>query len=362
MVFLRESILFNLLIFLSFSFNYANDLKIELQNKINSKTPKWILDQISSDLGNISKITTELIDKTFAECEGHLSRYKISNGKVTRYDNSPTPNAEKFCSYILELNRYVSLPDVDFIVCTDDYPIAKNGYPTPVLGFCTCKCEKNVILIPDHQVLHLVKYGYELNQVYEGVLKYSWEKKISKAVWRGGNSGGITANNFKDSPRVKIVDISKKFPDLLDAKISRFYQFDEPYVDEMLKVGDYLGPALSIVEQMRYKYQILLDGNCASWPGAYWRLYSNCLVLKQISTHKQWYYSLLQPYVHYVPIANDLSDLVEKIEWAKNNDDKAQEIIKNANKLVADSLKYADILYYIYVAIVNYAKLQNSDK
>lgn len=29
---------------------------------------------------------------------------------------------------------------------------------------------------------------------------------------------------------------------------------------------------------------------------------------------------------HYVPIKNDLSDLLEKVEWLKANDDKAYEI------------------------------------
>jgi hypothetical protein len=35
------------------------------------------------------------------------------------------------------------------------------------------------------------------------------------------------------------------------------------------------------------------------------------------------------PWVHYVPIKMDLSDLEEKLEWAKNNDEKLREIAEN---------------------------------
>ena len=38
----------------------------------------------------------------------------------------------------------------------------------------------------------------------------------------------------------------------------------------------------------------------------------------------------MKPYVHYVPIAHDLSDIREQIDWLRANDDKAAEISNNA--------------------------------
>jgi len=38
----------------------------------------------------------------------------------------------------------------------------------------------------------------------------------------------------------------------------------------------------------------------------------------------------MKPYVHYVPIAHDLSDIREQIDWLRNNNDKALEISNNA--------------------------------
>jgi hypothetical protein len=40
----------------------------------------------------------------------------------------------------------------------------------------------------------------------------------------------------------------------------------------------------------------------------------------------------LKPYIHYVPIKENFSDLQEVIEWCLNNEEKCKEIIKNANE------------------------------
>jgi len=352
-----KSIFFIVLNFFSVAIFCIDDLRADLLKRIQGPIPQWITDQISTDLGNIRKITPQLVDKTFIESAGHLSRYKIFNGIVTSYDKLSTPIASKFHHFIIELSKLVRLPNVDFIVITDDYPLQKR-FEIPVFGFCKLKSRENVILIPDYQVMDLVKNRNVLQQIAEGIRRFPWDNKISKAIWRGANTGGITLQNYKEAPRIKAVDMAKKFPNLLDAKINMIYDFNEPEIQALLKESACLGPTLSIIEHMQYKYQLLLDGNCASWPGAYWRLHTNCVVLKQSSEQIQWYYSLLKPWIHYIPISSDLADLIEKIKWAQNNDNKVKEIIKNANELARDNLKYIDMLYYIYIAIQKYAQLQ----
>ena len=46
--------------------------------------------------------------------------------------------------------------------------------------------------------------------------------------------------------------------------------------------------------------------------------------LKVESDFAQSYYGSLKPFENYVPIKSDFSDLIEKIEWLKANDDKAK--------------------------------------
>ena len=46
------------------------------------------------------------------------------------------------------------------------------------------------------------------------------------------------------------------------------------------------------------------------------------LVLKQDSVYHEHFYHRLKPWVHYVPLKEDLSDVEEKVLWAVDNDDK----------------------------------------
>jgi len=44
------------------------------------------------------------------------------------------------------------------------------------------------------------------------------------------------------------------------------------------------------------------------------------------------------PYVHYVPVKNDFSDIVEKYQWAESNPDKVTDIVQNAYLLATTTL------------------------
>lgn len=53
----------------------------------------------------------------------------------------------------------------------------------------------------------------------------------------------------------------------------------------------------------------------------------------------EWYYDLLQPWVHYVPVKRDFSDLAKKVEWLRANDDKARWINEQASLFVKNYLR-----------------------
>lgn len=55
-----------------------------------------------------------------------------------------------------------------------------------------------------------------------------------------------------------------------------------------------------------YKYLLWVPGNCASLRMAA-QLLSDAAVLKLDSPEIEWYYPLLQPWVHYIPVRCDLT-------------------------------------------------------
>jgi hypothetical protein len=80
-----------------------------------------------------------------------------------------------------------------------------------------------------------------------------------------------------------------------------------------------------MAHHVRYKYQVDIDGNTNSWPGLFQKLLTGSPVLKvQSPGHlRQWYYPRLIPWQNYIPIASDMSDLIEIISYLKRNDDLA---------------------------------------
>jgi hypothetical protein len=58
------------------------------------------------------------------------------------------------------------------------------------------------------------------------------------------------------------------------------------------------------------------------------------------SEYTLWYSHLLVPYVHYIPIKKDLSDLIEKITWCRNHDDLCEKMAMNSYNFAIDLLKF----------------------
>lgn len=66
----------------------------------------------------------------------------------------------------------------------------------------------------------------------------------------------------------------------------------------------------------QYKYQVNVDGTVAAYRFPYLML-GDSLVLKQDSPYYEHFYTTLRPWKHYVPVNRNLSDLLEKVKWAK---------------------------------------------
>ena len=69
----------------------------------------------------------------------------------------------------------------------------------------------------------------------------------------------------------------------------------------------------------QYKYQVSVDGTVAAYRLPY-LLAGDSVVLKQNSPYYEFFYKQLQPYKHYIPVKADLSDLLDRIQWAKEHD------------------------------------------
>ncbi|XP_057667646.1 protein O-glucosyltransferase 2-like isoform X2 [Diorhabda carinulata] len=117
---------------------------------------------------------------------------------------------------------------------------------------------------------------------------------------------------------------------------------------------------ISFFKFFQYKYQLAIDGTVATYRMPY-LLAGGSLVFKPESKYFEHYYKDLKPNVHYVPVKSDISDLIEKIKWAINNDKEAKKIASNAQKFVNENLLPKNIFCYYFHLFNEFSKIITSN-
>jgi hypothetical protein len=156
-----------------------------------------------------------------------------------------------------------------------------------------------------------------------------WKHKLNAAVYRGNLGYGSVfnwidvsygyINGQRFSPRQYLLK-------LVERNETRHLNFS--------------AHRMSLTDMLKFKYVLDIDGYASTFTGTFWKLYSGSVLLKSVGTWKQWYYDRLIPWVHFVPVNNNFSDLNEKIEWCITNDEKSREISENAKTFVKNELNW----------------------
>ena len=173
-----------------------------------------------------------------------------------------------------------------------------------------------------------------------------WELKKDIAIWRGLLTGGLSpeerkGKSFKERcdmlPRCRFVRNNLESPGL-DVGVSG--QLSYLLIDnENLKMIK--GRKLRITH-MRYKVIIIMEGNDVS-SGLKWALYSRSVVMMPPPTKTSFLMEeLLIPWVHYVPLESDLSDVQDKMKWVSEHDQAARKIAERATLFIHDLLYHED--------------------
>lgn len=341
------------------------------------------LDHISKLLGYRSnKQNIKPFDEWIAN--NSLVRYEVDNGttiaaasnnnKVTLYDMFMTMCKER------------NVPDLEFFVNRRDYPQMKvdgtepynhiwgskhhplesHNYDkyAPILSGSSTKMHAD-ITFPTYEDWARATYQKtglvfpNACREYPDIKSTPWNKKIGKAVFRGATTGsGVTAAT---NQRLRALEIGYQHRDVLDIGItkwnlrprklenSEYLQTIEPTFSKVIKLKgkDYpKANKLSLQEQSQYKYILTLEGHVAGYRLSY-ELSSGSVVLLAASQWQMWYYPFLKAYEHYVPVKEDLSDLLSQIEWCKANDDKCARIADNARAFYNKYLDTEGILDFL---------------
>jgi len=184
-----------------------------------------------------------------------------------------------------------------------------------------------------------LKYWHVTNATYwdqifqEQHQKNPWHSKINQAVWRGATTGGkVMYQDWRDLPRTKLVHYSLEHPDVIDAGFTRYNNRNEQEKKEIISSG-LSKNFMEMADCQQYKAILDIDGN--SWSSHFSDLLCmNSIVIKVQPQWVDYFHPELKPWVHYIPVHKDLSDLAKVVNLVLSNNTQQQmkTIVQNANE------------------------------
>ena len=318
-----------------------------------------------------------------------------SNNSLLRYEYpiyEGDTNVSCIKNMLEELCKNRKLPDIELFINRRDFPLlTKGGYEpyynlwnsmekplvshnynkyVPILSMSSFEHFSD-ILIPTHDDWIRIqnkenKWFPRSSQQHTYNFTKEWGDKIPIAIFRGSSTGsGVTIDT---NQRLKLAYISKNtHPDengipYIDAGITKWNMRAKKIINnpclQTLDVSNIpfeLSNKMTPEEQSKYKYIIHVDGHVSAFRLSY-ELSMNSVILIVKSKWKIWYSDLLKPYVHYIPIKEDLSDIIDIIKWCRNNDKKCQEISKNAKDFYNKYLQKDSIFDYLQKLFIDLKK------
>jgi hypothetical protein len=157
-----------------------------------------------------------------------------------------------------------------------------------------------------------------------------FRQKKNCLVWRGAPTGFGFGNNIphRTVSRQTLVEKYFSYPDVL---IDVGLVLKPNHFPRYAKFSQYSKNELSLKEMLQYKYILSVEGNDVA-TNLKWVMCSQSLVVAPRPQIESWFMeSQLQPFVHYLPLKDDFSDLEQQIEWAQKNPLRCEEIIRHAN-------------------------------
>ena len=226
-----------------------------------------------------------------------------------------------------ELDIWIEMEDSPFPALAQALDL--NG----VFAYCMSPMIKDrVIAIPDYDTCYNEEKFFDKNRTYsrcKEVAATSWQE--NKIFWRG--------SLFTSHTRRFLFELGKKYPQYLQIEDSGRGQY------------------VHMIEQAKYKY--LLDTRGNSFSSRLQTLLKLGRVLFIVDRpFREWYFDRMIPMVHYVPVKEDMSDLIEKYFYMERHPELYDKIVHNLAEFVEENLNPRRILFDVKEMLLKYGVVQ----
>jgi Glycosyl transferase family 90 len=173
--------------------------------------------------------------------------------------------------------------------------------------------DPSAVLLPEAH--YLSRHSYRRLRVQTAAARWPWRLRRDRAFYAG-------ADYRKYSPKSTGPALRQQ----LKAIVAR----------NQLPVDVALGQGTSRRRQLRNKYLLDIDGGVRTWDAWAWKTLSGSVVLSPESVWETWFTRAFEPWQHFVPLAADLSDLSERLEWCRTHDNECQTMAHRARRRAID--------------------------
>lgn len=200
----------------------------------------------------------------------------------------------------------------------------------------------------------------------------SWNRKSDQIVWVGVNSGGSPPPDLvKNQVRQRFVTLFDPAKGL-EIEVNEEAEFvrklrDDSYVgfSSVINANDEERASLErdykfvkkvdMNEYLNHKYLIDLDGQ--SFSGRFRPfLKSHSLPFKQ-TLYLEWWQARFRPWIHYIPIKTDFSNLFPLIRFFHSSPKEAKVIAERGRRDAQKYFRKSDMEVYLYRLLLEYARL-----
>jgi hypothetical protein len=278
------------------------------------------LRKLSSDIHKEIKLKITFVYKRIFKID-QIS-VSINNGKLSIKAGKGFQKRHNstICMLAEALPDLNAMKKLEFKIYTDDFPI---NIKRNTFYYCVDSTDKLRNCIPDFSFHKWDEAGINnyQNTCNDLLANSTKPALVDKLFWAGNinvhKSRELFFNTFKDDN-----------------------DFEIHFIDPSSK--NYLSTRFSLLDHLNYKYLIDIEGRGYSGRLKY-LLHSGRVLFIQERKWKQYYEFEIIPFVHFIPIKNDFSDLKNQLDWLKKNPSKYQEIATNAINFSKEKLNYTSV-------------------
>ncbi|KAM6893783.1 protein O-glucosyltransferase 1 [Xenentodon cancila] len=272
------------------------------------------------------------------------THYQIIGHKLYREHNCMFPAR---CSgvehFILEaINR---LPDLEMVVNVRDYPQVPGWVqpPLPVFSFSKTSDYQDIM----YPAWTFWEGGPAVWPIYPtglgrwDLMRSDLKKSAARWPWKNKESKGFFRGSRTSPERDPLILLSREAPELVDAE----YTKNQAWKSDKDTLGRPPAKEIPLVDHCNYKYLFNFRGVAASFRLKHLFLCGS-LVFHVGDEWQEFFYPQLKPWVHYIPVKQDLSDVRELLQFVKDNDEVAQEIATRGQEFILEHLRMEDVSCY----------------